>query len=669
MREWDSKRKGSLAENIVAVFKHFDDEYNSKLFQHHLCDDLDVSNQVLAEIIEDLYHTKDRTIKYDFSALDADVLGNVYEQYLGHILKKTAKRAVLKEKHAYRKEQGIYYTPTYIVDYIVRNTLGELLKDKKVDVEKIRVLDPACGSGSFLIKAFDVLNEFYSKTDKDYDQTHLDLKEALPFTKKVKILKENIFGVDLDTRAVEIAQLNLLLKIAEKKQMLPQLQENIKCGNSLIDDEKVAGDKAFKWEEEFKQVMDEGGFNVVIGNPPYIRTHLLPEKEKQYYNNNFESALKQYDIYVLFMERGIDLLKNGGRLGFIVSNKFVTSDYGLKLREKILNECAIESIVNVSSLPVFKDASVYPYVITVRKEPDKEKRKKNTIEVITELKDEKEFINHKYQITEIPQQKYLENSNFIFDILPRKIYSILEKIERDAHLLGEITKISRGFRPPPKNIVITKEKYEQLNQSEKAQFNRLISGRGVAGVYKLDWDGKYVKYERDKIKEAASPEIFNNPKIIVRRISLKPYTYYDEEKYYCLKTIHLISQIDSNISLKYITGLLNSKLLDFYFRARFWAVHIGGDYLEFRKQYLKQLPIKKINFPIKEKMLYNQIIELVDKMLSLNKRLNEIGDKKTDERQRIEEEIKKTGAEIDELVYNLYGITESEKKIIEESLK
>ena len=152
MREWDSKRKGSLAENIVRVFKHFDDEYNSKLFQHHLCDDLDVSNQVLEKIIEDLYHTTDRTIKYDFSALDADVLGNVYEQYLGHILKKTAKRAILEEKHAYRKEQGIYYTPTYIVDYIVRNTLEELLKDKKVDVEKIRVLDPACGSGSFFDK-------------------------------------------------------------------------------------------------------------------------------------------------------------------------------------------------------------------------------------------------------------------------------------------------------------------------------------------------------------------------------------------------------------------------------------------------------------------------------------------------------------------------------------
>ncbi len=197
LRIWESKHRGTLAERIVDVFRHFWDDYNSELFKPHLCDQLDVSNEVLEEIINGLDHTKDRTIKYDFSALDADVLGNVYEQYLGHILKKTAKRATLAKKHARRKEQGIYYTPTYIVDYIVRNTLGELLKDKTVDVEKIRVLDSACGSGSFLIKAFDVLNEYHSKKDKDYNQTRLDVETGTTFTKKVEILKNNIFGVDL----------------------------------------------------------------------------------------------------------------------------------------------------------------------------------------------------------------------------------------------------------------------------------------------------------------------------------------------------------------------------------------------------------------------------------------------------------------------------------------
>src|SRR3989339_642667 len=166
-REWESKGSGQLIKGLREVFTGFDDRYNSKIFAKHLCDDLDIDNEVLDEVIQGLYYTKDKSVSYDFSAIEADVLGNIYEQYLGHILKKSQKRATVTESHAHRKEQGIYYTPTYIVDYIVKNTLGELLKNRKVDAEKIRVLDPACGSGSFLIKAFDILNEHYAKHDKD----------------------------------------------------------------------------------------------------------------------------------------------------------------------------------------------------------------------------------------------------------------------------------------------------------------------------------------------------------------------------------------------------------------------------------------------------------------------------------------------------------------------
>src|SRR3972149_1396 len=175
LREWESKGKGQLIRSLREVFAYFDREYNSKIFAHHLSDTLEIDNDVLHEIIEGLHHTKDNSVFYDFSAIDADVLGTIYEQYLSHILKKTEKRAKLTENHAHRKEQGIYYTPPYIVDYIVRNTLGELLKDKKIIAEELKVLDPACGSGSFLIKAFDVLNEYCSNKDKHYRQDKMDL--------------------------------------------------------------------------------------------------------------------------------------------------------------------------------------------------------------------------------------------------------------------------------------------------------------------------------------------------------------------------------------------------------------------------------------------------------------------------------------------------------------
>lgn len=201
LREWESRgRKGQLLKQLRAAFNYFDEQYNSKLFQEHLCDSLEISDNVLNEVVYGLYQTKDKAVYYDFSAIEADVLGNIYEQYLGHILRKTAKRAKVTESRARRKEHGIYYTPPYIVDYIVRNTLGELLKRRRPnEIEKIRVLDPACGSGSFLIKSFDILNEYWKEKDKDYAQAQLDTTgQGTTFTRKTKILQNNIFGVDLD---------------------------------------------------------------------------------------------------------------------------------------------------------------------------------------------------------------------------------------------------------------------------------------------------------------------------------------------------------------------------------------------------------------------------------------------------------------------------------------
>jgi len=661
VREWESEHRGSLAEYIVNVFRHFDDEYNSKLFQHHLCDDLDVSNEVLKGIIEDLYHTKDRTITYDFSALDADVLGNVYEQYLGHILKKTAKRAKVEAKHAYRKEQGIYYTPTYIVDYIVRNTLGELLKDKSVDVEKIRVLDPACGSGSFLIKAFDVLSDFYRKKG-DSSQTKLDPNTGLFFKQKERILLNNIFGVDLDPRAVEIAQLNLLLKIAEKKQRLPLLHQNIKCGNSLIDDEKVVGKKAFKWEKEFEQIMDEGGFDVVIGNPPYIRNRELKEREKKFLSAVYETAEGQYDIYQLFFEKSIKLLKEDGLLGFITSNKYATTEYGKKLRKFILDNCKVLSIVDVSNIDVFKDASTYPYIIILQKTSKKDEIKNNKIKV-SRISHENEL----YQIKpiSIPQSNFSKDRNFIFNL--NIIDSgLIEKIKSNSVSLGDICEIREAIHTG--NI---REKV-LFDQKKNEACKKVIGGRDISR-YNCKWSGKWILYDpqiidRKKGEYGNFPDrkYFENPKLLIRDISLRMTATYDDSRLYCLNTLYSVipKKNVSNFDLKYILAIINSNLAHYFFKSQFSGAHVRGGYLRFKPMFTKQIPIKNIS--INEQQPF---IKLVEKMLSLNKRLNELDDKKTDERNKIEEEIKRTDAEIDELVYQLYGITEEEKKIIEESLK
>jgi len=660
-REWDTKRKGALFEQITGVFIHFDKEYNSKLFENHLCDKLDVSNQVLEGIIQDLYHTKDRSIKYDFAVLDADVLGNVYEQYLGHILKKTAKRAIVEEKHAYRKEQGIYYTPTYIVGYIVRNTLGELLKDKKVNVEKIRVLDPACGSGSFLIKAFDVLNEFYGKTDRDH-QTQLDLETGLPFTKKVKILQDNIFGVDLDARAVEIAQLNLLLKIAEKRQRLPLLQENIKCGNSLIDDDKIAGEKAFKWANKFKQQIEEGGFDVVIGNPPYINAIQLAKSEgkatKQYWKNKYKSAKGAYDIYVIFFEQSLNVCKDGGFVSFITPNKYLSSPYGIALREFIAKNYKLVKVLDLSKVKVFDDPSVYPIVTVIQKV--KPKKEYNTI--VEKVSSE----NLEKKTTHAISSKNLT-------LLPDYIWGII--LSENVKLIERIFKKCK----PLKTIA---EVQATSTASEADEYSRYINedSKGLPiintgtidrysttyGITRFMNKGKQLKtpfLDLSKVSETRA-KLYKTPKIIISKLALRIEGFFDNGGAYASINTNCIHTPKKGISLDYLAAVINSKLVSFVYSELFSGLKMSGGYFQFQAPQLRVLPIAEAS-----KNEQDEISSLVRRILLLNKRLNEIGDKKTDERQRVEEEIKKTDAEIDELVYKLYGITKSENKIIEESLK
>src|SRR3989338_7504243 len=253
--------------HLKTLFSKYDQVYNSGLFtpnKDNDCDSITINGEIIQTLIGYLYESHDKKYKYNFEWIDADVLGQVYEQYLGKILAQTKSgKAKLKEGQAHRKEQGIYYTPTYIVDYIVKNTVCELLKDKKVDANKIKILDPACGSGSFLIKAFDYIRKHLSNGETA-KQHRLDSQGS--YSIKTEILKNNIFGVDLDNKAVEITKLNLLLKAAEKFRKLPKELDNHICwGNSLIEDDSVS-EHAFKWVGDFQ----EGTFDVVIGNPPYV---------------------------------------------------------------------------------------------------------------------------------------------------------------------------------------------------------------------------------------------------------------------------------------------------------------------------------------------------------------------------------------------------------------
>lgn len=656
-REWESKGKGHLIKSLRDTFAHFDDEYNSKIFANHLCDELDIDNEVLHEVIEGLYHTKDQE-SYDFAIIDADVLGTIYEQYLSHILKKTEKRAKLTENHLHRKEQGIYYTPTYIVDYIMRSTLGAKLRDKRIDVEKIKVLDPACGSGSFLIKAFDLLNDYYKENDENYKQTQLDVKSGIPFKTKSRILKNNIFGVDLDKQAVEIAQLNLLLKITEKGHRLPLLEQNIKKGNSLIDDEGIAESSAFKWEEKFKDILEEGGFDVVVGNPPYINaiqlSKTVSKEVKDYWRHKYYSAKGAYDIFILFFEQSLRVCKEGGFVSFITPNKYLSSPYGVALRKLVSKNYKVVKILDLSKVKVFDDPSVYPVITVIQKTKPSKTYKIFTERIYSEdVNDKETFEISSRNLTLLPDCNW--------GVVLSENVGIIEKIFDQSKPLAEVATAQAT------STASEADEYSQyINENNQGIFlintGTIDRYRTSYGIVKLTNKGKKLArpfLDTSKISDQRR-NLYTSPKIIISKLALRIEGFLDAKGEYASINTNCIHTPQEGYSLKYLAGLINSKLISFVYSELFSGLRMGGGYFQFQAPQLRVLPIVGASDGEQRK-----VSALVDKIMLLYDDLNKIGDKKTDDRTIIEEEIDKIDAEIDNVIYEIYGITDKEKKIIE----
>jgi len=662
--------------DLKNLFRYFDQVYNGKLFEKHPCEDLKISNEVLEEILDTLYGDG-KHLGYNFSVIPVDVLGQAYELYIGSIIKEKeghAKAVEIVKKTAKRKAYGIYYTPEPVVDYIVRGTLGKVLEKCKTpeDVSRIKVLDPACGSGSFLIKAFDVIRDWYENYNKQNRPISvrgtLDAHIVPVPNPEERILTENLYGVDLDPQAIEITVLNLSLKAVKTKEKLPYMADHIKCGNSLIDDEKITGDKAFKWGEEFEEIMKEGGFDVVIGNPPYISYYgsdakKLSDKEKAYFKTYYETVEKEnarLNAFWLFIERGTKLLRDGGYLGFIVNKTLLVLPSYKVLRKYLIDNFRIVSIVpELDPFDVVVDATI----IFLQK---------------TEKRGNTEFIDYRVlkdtsiESKEIEQNRFLQNLNYELIFKPMTVYSLSKKIENSSTPLKTLFKTSRGVNIGGRARFFLREKLV-----DEKTHPYLLGSQNVSR-YRLSWPSpkKNDRYnfllfdsnlERELKKKGATIVLgnenrFNEPKLIINEASNVLTGTYDESNYYCSYSFHVINA-PSKEDLKYLLGIINSKLMTYYC--------IKNEILRKGTKATPHLGTKGLDrLPIKVDYNYKyELIKLSDRMLYLNKRLNEIGDKITDERARIEEEIEKTDAEIDELVYKIYGITEAEKKIIEESLK
>jgi len=656
LRGWkSSKKKKSLYKQLVKAFRKFDDGYNSKLFAPHYSEKWEADDKVFVDIIQGLYKTKDG-YRYDFSAISADVLGGIYEQYLGYVLKKVRKKSAAEAKRAKRKSQGIFYTPKYIVDFIVTQTLGEVLrKTKRKDIPKIKVLDPACGSGSFLIAAYDKILE---TLEKQNPQISL-------FT-KFDILNDNIYGIDLDEQAVEIAQLNLLLKVLTQRAKLPTLQHNIRMGNSLVSGnaeslepyfgEKWQEQKPFNWGEEFKEVFNQDGFDVVIGNPPYIfaRGKSFSNQVKKYYYDQYELAEYQLNTYLLFINRSYKLVKDGGYFGFIIPNTWLTIDTFSNLRKFLLEQTGSLQIINIYDR-VFQDANVDNCLLIFKKG-------KRSKVMLGEFREGKLEIVGKFSPNLFSANNYIINISLAKD---KNKMMILKKVNKKSKQLDELSTIKSGFvayetgkGKPPQTDEMKNNRVYHSNKNEGEHWYRYLDGKDVKR-YQIDWSGMWVKYGK-WLAAPRTPELYINPRILVRQIpSQPPYSingvFINENMLMNDRNSMIVLYFKTNPL--FILAVLNSKLTTFWFTNTFD---------KFQRKIFPQFKVKELAiFPIPQasKNEQEEVAKKSQQMLNLNKELQATSEN-TDKWNQLKEKIERLDKKIDNEIYKLYGLTKEEIKII-----
>lgn len=641
LNQYENNKNINIKDKINHLFGEYDKIYDSKLFTYdehdfknrHECEKVNIDDNTYYKILKGTYE-KDQIYSYRFDEIDADILGSMYEKYIGNI-------------QEVKKGQGIYYTPTPIVDYIVEKSISLFLKNKKYkEPPKLMILDMACGSGSFLLKAFDVLDRYYKANIKGYSQTGLDFSnERAIITQKTKILREHIFGVDLDIKAVEIAQLNLLLKIAETKYRLPDLRTNIKWGNSLISDKSFAGNTAFNWDVEFKTK-----FNIIVGNPPYITVTSLNDKDKRFFAEHYKTAFEQYNIYYLFYEKAISLIENKGIIGFITPIGFLNNKSGLELRKHILGTSNILQIIDVSHLRVFKDASTYPVIVILQKEDDEKIRSANTIEV-------SRFIDMNNTIQSVMKIKQKDITKTDYSILidsSPEISKILNKIETNSVKLNTIALNYRGMQL--NKIKLLDEKKQELPTKNEFVFNAIH----LRDVKKwLSKKPSKVILHSDKRAGIKKRILFSKDKILIPRFVLDFQATYSNKNEYILDNIYIIQVNDDSILLKYLLAILNSQLMNFYYKYRYSQTHIGGGYFAINGKQLENLPIK-----LTDKGKQKEIIAIVDEILKIKDRLNILEESNTDEKKRLEEKVDQYEKQINDQIFKIYGLSETEINII-----
>jgi type I restriction-modification system DNA methylase subunit len=769
----DTGRKGT--DSRAEIFA-----YNGGLFKPDaILDSLLINDELLYK------HTKQLS-DYDFdSQVDVNILGHIFENSLNEIESVNAEieGTDFDKQKTKRKKDGVFYTPKYITKYIVDNTIGKLCTEKKDELKileedfnpkrqketkkkllasletyrewllQLTICDPACGSGAFLNQALD----FLIKEHQDIDELQTTLLGGGFVFPNIEntVLENNIFGVDLNEESVEIAKLSLWLRTAQPRRKLNTLNNNIKCGNSLIDSKTVAGDKAFNWEEEFVEIFAKGGFDVVIGNPPYVQLQKMKEISEQIKKLNYQTYESTGDLYCLFYEKGNEILRPNGVLGFITSNKWMRANYGKSMRKYFVENTNPYNFIDLGA-GVFESAVVDSNVILFAKE--KIKNLKIPSLSLLQEKEVFDFSQFHNRFVDISPK-----NDDIWVIEDQAVQKLLRKIELKGTALKDWgVKINYGIKTGYNDaFIINESKKNELIKNDVKSIELLkpiLRGRDIKR-YVPEYDNlwlvstfptlnlnideyvgikSYLESFGQKLHQTGQPyvdeqgqkqksrkktankwfetqdtiayhESFVSPKILYPNMTkYLPFIYDDTNNY----VINDKAFVVTGNHLKYLLAYLNSSLSKYQIRRE--CAELQGGTRELRKIYMENIRIPKVDIEIEEKfnvcsesMLSNyklkrslianfcQHLKSKFELEKLSTKLQkwdklEFGDflkelKKAKVKlslseesewmqyfneqilkaQSLKTEIDKTDKEIDKMVYELYGLSEEEIKIVE----
>ena len=596
--------------------------YNGGLFKYdEILDSLVISDDILVE------HTR-RLSAYDFeSDIDVNILGHIFEHSLTEIEEVTRKiSGDTAPKTSKRKQDGIFYTPQYITKYIVDQTIGRLCAEKKQSLAiiedeyfsdcrrqlttkkrllnllqqyrqwllDITILDPACGSGAFLNAALQFLMAEHSLIDEM--EAKVSGVEIVFRDIENCILENNLYGVDINEESVEIAQLSLWLRTAKPHRKLNTLSENIKCGNSLISDTEIAGFKAFDWHKEFPKVFEKGGFDIVIGNPPYVNiANIQNERERKFYQKSYSTVKNKCDLYSIFTEKAKSLLIENGLLGFIFPNSWMGTESFSEFRKFLLKDVTVYQLAELPA-DVF-DANVTTVLCFYKNTTP---QNSYNIEVYTCLN--KEFVKKDFVLS---YEQILKSPNISFTF--EKTISF-ENVE--SKKLSEIALLSLGIKTSDDNRFV-------LNESIDDTCYKFIRGRNFSR-WSYPHNDEWIWYQPTLIceKPGGRPRVLENflvdKKIVIQDVATHINATIDCEKYLCNDTVNIIYSLNSEYTFEYIVCLLNSKLVNAWFKKVFPAgLHI-------KKNQLEQIPIAIIDLAAQQ-----PFVVLADTMFALHKQLQE----------------------------------------------